>query len=170
MVFWNSFVRKARLMSTANHSASSSRTRIYPKIPSNLVRKAVSKLYDYLSHTREVHEIYSCRGIFEIDSSKVYRVTHTDGPTEQITLHDVNMIVDKSVICKILEFQFPRSHSSRTVVRSTYKFSKKSTVQFVVESCDDPDDLYWDYYFVTDNYNQSNHQMDMIEFLNMIIG
>ena len=145
-----------------------SRTRIYPKIPSNLVRDSVAKLYDYLASKREIQEIFSCRGMFEIDNSKVYRVAHTDGPTEQITVRDVSMVVDKSTINKIQEFQFPRSHTSRTLVRSTYKISKKSTVQFVIESCDDPDDLYWDYYFVTDNYDQLNHQMDIIAFLDML--
>ena len=105
-----------------------------------------------------------------MNDSKVYRVKHTDSPTETITVRDVSMIVDKSTVTKIPEFQFPRSHMSRTVIRSTYKISKKSTVQFVIESCDDPDDLYLDYYFVTDNYDQLNHQMDMIAFLDMICG
>jgi len=149
---------------------SHSQTRIYPKIQSNLVRDSVAKLYDYLVNKREVQEIYSCRGIFEVSDSKVYRVKHTDGPTETITVHDVSMIVDKSTVKKVPEFQFPRSHMSRAVVRSTYKISKKSTVQFVIESCDDPDDLYLDYYFVTDNYDQLNHQMDMIAFIDMICG
>ena len=145
-------------------------TRIYPKIPSNLVRNSSTKLYDYLVNKQEIQEIYSCRGMFEVDNSKVYRVTHADGPTEQIVIDGVNMVVDKSTINKIQEFQIPRSHTSRTLVRSTYKISKKSTVQFVTESCEDPDDLYWDYYFVTGNYDQLNHQMDIVEFINMITG
>lgn len=142
--------------------------RVYPKITSNLVRAAEIKLYDFLSNKKEIIEIYSCRGVFEIDNSKVYRVKHLDGPTTQVTIRDIGMVVDKSTITRTPEFQFPRSHTSRTIVRSTYKISKKSTVKFVTESCDDVDDPYMDYYFVTDNYDQTNHQMDMIEFLNMI--
>ena len=143
-------------------------TRVYPKIASNLVRDSASKLYDSLSSRKEIIEIYSCRGIFEIDNSKVYRMKHADGPTSQITIHGINMVVDKSTITRTPEFQFPRSHTSRTIVRSAYKISKKSTVQFITEVCEDADDPYMDYYFVTDNYDQKNHQMDMIEFLEMM--
>ena len=143
-------------------------TRVYPKITSNLVRAAESKLYDFISSKKEIIEIYSCRGIFEIDNSKVYKVKHANGPTAQINIRDIAMVVDKSSITRTPEFQFPRSHTSRNVIRTTYKIAKKSTVKFVTESCDDGDDPYMDYYFITDNYEQKNHQMDIIEFLNMI--
>ena len=160
--------QKSTTKRTPETTAPTAHTRVYPKVASNLVRDSATKLYDSLSSRKEIIEIYSCRGIFEIDNSKVYRVKHADGPTSQITIHGVNMVVDKSTITRTPEFQFPRSHTSRTIVRSAYKISKKSTVQFITEVCDATDDPYMDYYFVTDNYAQKNHQMDMIEFLEMM--
>ena len=160
--------RKSNQESSNEQYKPTPRTRVYPKIASNLVRDAEHKLYDYMSSKTEIIEIYSCRGMFEIENSKVYRVKHSDGPTSQITVSEVSMVVDNSTITRTPEFQFPRSHTSRTIVRSTYKISKKSTVKFITEVSEDPDDPYMDYYFVTDNYDQKNHQMDMIEFLEMI--
>jgi hypothetical protein len=162
------YIMKPSTNMSPTHDTPKSHTRVYPKIASNLVRAAKDRLYDFMSSQTEITEIYSCRGMFEIENSKVYRVNHEDGPTVQITLDNVHMVVDKGTITRTLDFQFPRSHTSRTIVRSTYKISKKSTVKFVTDVCDDPNDPYMDYYFITDNYDQKIHQMDMIEFLNLI--
>jgi len=143
--------------------------RIYPKIQSNIVIAASKKkMGDFAERKKEVTEIYSYRGVFEIVDGRVCRIKHRDGPTDIMRINGVEMIIDTSDISKEDDFQFPRSHTSRVVERTQYKISKKSTVVFVIETVDDEDDEYVDYYFMTDNYDQAIHQMDIIEFLNII--
>jgi hypothetical protein len=138
--------------------------RLYPRIPSTQIRAAAPRLAELISNKKEICEISSFRGLYEFVDGKTYSINWADKPTELIRIEETSFVVDRSTVAREQAFQFPRSHVAREIIRTTYKISRKSTVQFIIESGDES----MDYYFMTNDYDQSIHQMDIIAFLKML--
>ena len=89
--------------------------------PAKINYNKLSILDKYLLEQKSVVEIYSEEGMYLVENKKVFKMLPINETSEKITLSDMELIVDGTIIVKEIAFQLPFNHYPENTEIFTYK-------------------------------------------------
>ena len=134
----------------------------------NVLKKLIPKLETFLDSTRYICYIWSFTGLFQVENDRIYSIKIKDVLAKKTLLGAYPVTIDESEFVRQEEsFQIaPRSHKDYTTLK-TYRLSKESTVEFVLEYKDH--ELYDNYFLLPkgSDIHSQKIKAEILEFLNL---
>jgi len=138
----------------------------------DVLESTINKLNDYFNYSEEYIQIYSIEGIFKITEKNIKKLKPVDKEIQIINNYYENftLIVDSSYFQQEVETSIPSEHISVKIMRSYFKYNKKSILSLVIESDKSlftPTDLYFE---VNENIdiNDALVKKEIIVFLSLL--
>jgi len=138
----------------------------------DVLESTINKLNDYFNYSEEYIQIYSIEGIFRITEKNIKKLKPVDKEIQIINNYYENftLIVDSSYFQQEVETSIPSEHISVKIMRSYFKYNKKSILSLVIESDKSlftPTDLYFE---VNENIdiNDALVKKEIIVFLSLL--
>ena len=108
-----------------------------------------------LLHKMEFTRIFSSEGIFHVKDNKLMRAEIKDQPIENITIENIDFIMDKSSIKYDVDwYQINPYHISESIDVYTYALSSPDTLQLILEKQDKQVNAVY-FYAEMDDFNDS---------------
>jgi hypothetical protein len=134
----------------------------------NLPQIKLSKLQKYLINEKTYTQLYSCEGIFNVESSNIYRCESPScHNTETIQYKSATLLVDKSDYkTEKVVSQLPVDYIGIKTTQCKYSIDKKSQLKLVVLKSEQ-NDMPLQVYFEIDNLDLDDFFVtnDLDEFL-----